>query len=323
MPLPKVIASSVIRSAHQGDSHGGVYLLDLESGMFEQVIDWNTVNIDWEGRGADRGLRGIAFHNGEVYICASDEIFVFDRLFKIVRSHKNPYLRHCHETFLYKDTLYLTSTGFDSVLAFDIPSARFTRGFCFRATPGPGGQPHVTAGVFDPGSGKGPTPGDTVHVNNVHVDGGMVFFSALRVPVLFTIRGGRAAPYATIPSGTHNARPYRWKDADHVLANCTELNAVCLLDRQGKVVRQFKIKMYAQGELLNTHLPADHARQGFGRGLCVLGDGLIAAGSSPSTISVYDLDAPADSPGVVKIVNLSLDIRNAVHGLEVWPFDRG
>lgn len=322
MQLPTVIASSVIRSAHQGDSHGGVYLIDLESGHFEQVIDWNTVNIDWEGRGADRGLRGIAFHNGEIYIAASDEVFVFDQSFKILRSHRNAYLRHCHETFLHNDTLYLTSTGFDSVLEFSIPAARFTRGFCFRAVPGTGGQSRVSGRVFDPGAPGGPEPGDTVHINNVHAEAGGVFFSALRLSVLFSLAAGKAVPYASVPPGTHNARPLCWRDADYVLANCTEMNAVCLLDRQGRVERRFPIKMYAEGELLNTHLPKDHARQGFGRGLCVLESGLIAAGSSPSTISVYDLNSGPETPGVVKTINLTLDIRNAVHGLEVWPFDR-
>ena len=58
------------------------------------------------------------------------------------------------------------------------------------------------------------------------------------------------------------------------------------------------------------------ARQGFGRGLCVVNDRLIAAGSSPSTISIYDVEGRQ----VVGSVNLSMDIRNAIHGLEVWPF---
>src|SRR5213080_1115066 len=78
--LPRVIATSVVRSAHQGESHGGVYLIDLNSGQYDQVIDWNDESINWEGRGGDRGLRGIAFHNNRVFLAASDEIFVFDPL---------------------------------------------------------------------------------------------------------------------------------------------------------------------------------------------------------------------------------------------------
>jgi hypothetical protein len=58
------------------------------------------------------------------------------------------------------------------------------------------------------------------------------------------------------------------------------------------------------------------ARQGFGRGLCAISDTLIAAGSSPSTIALYDLDKKKR----VKTVNISMDIRNSIHGLEVWPY---
>jgi len=43
---------------------------------------------------------------------------------------------------------------------------------------------------------------------------------------------------------------------------------------------------------------------------------LIAAGSSPSTIALYDLDQQK----MLRTVNISMDIRNAIHGLEVWPY---
>jgi hypothetical protein len=58
------------------------------------------------------------------------------------------------------------------------------------------------------------------------------------------------------------------------------------------------------------------ARQGFGRGLCLINERIVAAGSSPSTISLHDLE---DSKTLLS-VNISKDIRNAIHGLEVWPF---
>src|SRR5687767_779374 len=103
MQLPQVIASSVIRSAHQGQSHGGVYIVDLESEQWRQVIDWDDPAINWEGRGADRGLRGIALHQGEVYLAASDEIFVYGPGFKMARSFRNRYLKHCHEICIYND----------------------------------------------------------------------------------------------------------------------------------------------------------------------------------------------------------------------------
>ena len=88
--LPRMIATSVVRATNQGESHGGVYLVDLLGGSFEQVIDWNEASISWEGRGADRGLRGIAFHEDLVLLAASDEIFVYDTEFRLVGSHPQP-----------------------------------------------------------------------------------------------------------------------------------------------------------------------------------------------------------------------------------------
>ena len=63
-------------------------------------------------------------------------------------------------------------------------------------------------------------------------------------------------------------------------------------------------------------LAAIPALRGFARGLCVIDDTLVAAGSSPSTIAVHDLALARTRSAVT----LSHDIRNAIHGLEVWPF---
>ena len=67
--LPKLIATSVVRGSVQGESHGGIYTVDFDKKEAEQHVDWNTSDIDFEGRGADRGLRGICFHDEDIYIC--------------------------------------------------------------------------------------------------------------------------------------------------------------------------------------------------------------------------------------------------------------
>ena len=68
--IPPLIATSVVRGSEQGQSHGGIYIVDPASQTLQQMLDWNTVDIDWSGRGLDRGLRGIAFWGGEVYVAA-------------------------------------------------------------------------------------------------------------------------------------------------------------------------------------------------------------------------------------------------------------
>ena len=186
--LPKVIASSVIRSAHQGESHGGVYIIDLQMGEHLQVIDWNNNTISWEGRGMDRGLRGIAIYNKKIYMAASDEIFVYDTKFRLLESYKNRYLKHCHEIFISNDTLYLTSTGFDSILVFDLKTKSFSQGYCFRYI---SDQDRFISGSYNPTLDNGPLAGDTIHINNVHFMDERLFFACLHVQDLLYIQGDR------------------------------------------------------------------------------------------------------------------------------------
>jgi hypothetical protein len=83
--------------------------------------------------------------------------------------------------------------------------------------------------------------------------------------------------------------------------------------RDGRELESWPLPRYVEERLQHHGLPADHARQAFGRGLCIAPDGAIVVGSSPSTISVYRHGGPEP----VRSVNLTLDVRNAIHGLEV------
>ena len=99
-----------------------------------------------------------------------------------------------------------------------------------------------------------------------------------------------------LPPGTHNARPFR----DGVLFNDTEANALRYAGRgDGQEDRAMRVPTYDPEESLlhATWTQSGLARQGFARGLCVLSDALVAGGSSPSTITVYDL--PANEPRAV------------------------
>jgi len=115
-----------------------------------------------------------------------------------------------------------------------------------------------------------------------------------------------------LPEGVHNAQP--WQGG--ILFNDTKSDAVRHVSRDGQQ-SAFPIKTYAENDIEFAGVDDSKiARQGFGRGLCVIDDRLIAAGSSPSTITIYDIQ----SRQIVGSVNLSMDIRNAIHGLEVWPW---
>lgn len=352
--LPKVLATSVIRSSHTGEGHGGAYLVDLASGEHEQMMDWDDDSIDWQGRGAERGLRGIAFHAGRVLIAASDEVVVYSPSFERLCSIRNRYVSQIHEIFVDGDELYITSTPYDSVLVYDLNAERFTRGYCLR-------QRHLRTGglgqvrrqrlrvgreasgnslrervvrigrkanqklqprgrirdlrpwIFDPEGPNGPDKDDTSHINNVGVHQGVLHASGTRMKHLMQIDDRRVRSYAKLPTWTHNAQPYR----DGVIYCDTSVGGVTYADRDGKVRRHASVARFPEDQLEMAHLPSDIARPWFARGLIATDDGLAIVGSSPATISVIDIDAER----VVRYVNLSMDIRNAIHGLAIWPYD--
>lgn len=307
--LPKLIATSVVRGTRRGGSHGGVFVVDFGKQEVEHYFNWNTSEIDFEDRSGDRGLRGIAFSDQDILIAASDELFRYDRSFKIKTSSKNRYLDDCHEICQYEQTIFLTSAGFDSLLAFDLDTRKFVWGFHLLK------QYDQWAGyTFDPSSNMGPRPVNEYHINMAHVDSTGIYFSGSCTNALLHLDSNmKVSEVCSLPAGVHNARPYR----DGVLLNDTESDCVRYAGRDGKDLA-FKIVSYDEGELeFADDDDAGVLRQGFGRGLCPVGDRFLAGGSSPSTISLYDLETSQ----TVGSVNLTMDVRHAIHGLEPWPYD--
>ena len=308
--LPTIIATSVVRGSQQGESHGGIYLADFENQVANIMVDWDDSGIDFTGRGWDRGLRGIEFSGDEIFVAASDELFVYDQEFNIKRSYKNDFLRHAHEINKFENLLFVTSTGYDSLLVFDLNRDEFTRGIHLRK-----GINGWKSQLFDPMSKDGPEMANNLHLNNVRCSKKGLFVSGLRTGALIYMDSDlNAKEYCSLPEGTHNARPFK----QGVLFNDTKSDCVRAVSRDGNETN-FKVPTYDETELTHTNLDDSRiARQGFARGLCLVDQELIAVGSSPSTINLFNLEEKKK----VASVNLSMDIRNAIHGLEVWPYER-
>ncbi|MGD2006997.1 MAG: hypothetical protein PVJ95_01905 [Cellvibrionales bacterium] len=305
--LPRFLASSVVRGSEKGQSHGGLYLVDFESQQVEQKLDWNTGDIDFSGRGWDRGLRGIEFTEDQIWIAASDELFCYSPRFELIASYRNDYLRHCHEICRRDDLLFLTSTGFDSLLAFHLQRREFVWGL-YLSRDGQSwiGQP------FDPLTRGGPPFANSYHLNMVTVNQDGIYLSGLNTGALLSVASDfTVASYCSLPRGCHNAQPFQ----GGVLFNDTQADAVRFVPREGAPIAVAVPGFDPQSLEYQGVDDSQIARQGFGRGLCIIDKQHIAAGSSPSTISVIDLAVGKRVAGV----NLTLDIRNAIHGLECWP----
>lgn len=330
MSLPKVLTSIVVRAANKGDSHGAAYLIDLEKETFEQVLDYSNVHISWDGRGGDRGLRGIAFYQGHVYLASHNQVLVYNQEFRLVESLGNAYLGQIHEICIDQDSLWVTSTSYDSVLLFDLLSKTFTKGYCIRRLNMV--EPKNVIGqflrrlkrrfpildndlrvvAFDPNTSKGPSRYDDYHVNNVYAKDNQVFIAPGRGRCLLQLENDQLKKVCRIPSGTHNAQPYQ----EGVIFNDTSHKVVRYTNSREKDLELFPVVTFNENDLKTCDLPDKVAATSWARGLCFFNDKYLISGVSPAAISVYRFGQ--SSP--VKMVSLSKDIRLAVHGLEIWPY---
>lgn len=319
--LPKIICSSVIRSVQKGDSHGGIYIIDLETEEIKQVVDWNKTDIDWSGRGGDRGIRGIAFYNENIYVAIDDSIIVYDINFKTVDTIKNKYLKALHEINICGDSLYIASTFHDSIIEYDLKNKKFKKGYCFRRVKYKNKyydyinrlfkREKFDFFIYDPNSDDGPIKDDTCHINYVSIYKDKIYFCGTGITNIYEIDDDKVERFFSVPKGTHNAGPID----RGIIMNDTVSEKVVYYDTNEKSHQSFEIKKYSTEEMIETDIPNDHARQSFGRGLAVYNDYIIG-GSSPATISVYKFGEKKP----VKILNVSNNIRNAIHGLEIWPY---
>lgn len=300
--FPTVIATSVIRAAQQHETHGGVYRIDLETGRVENPIVWDD-RINFDGRGLERGLRGIAFHGDRILLASSRKLHVFDQRFREVESYSCEYLLALHEISVLGHRAYLTSTGYDSLIEFDLESEVFTRGLCLR---------DHRVQEFDPERGGQVKEGDTLHLNNVHCSDEACYFSGARGNTLFEWAGDQLEVFARIPLWSHNPRPH----GDGVLLNDTPRHQVLYQDRGGKELATFPVQRFAPEELLPAGLDDRVAVPGWARGICTTADGRIIGGSSPANVTVFE-----PGVGAVRNVTITRDVRTCIHGLEVWPFD--
>jgi len=305
--MAKLITTSVVRGCEPGESHGGVYVIDVEGQRSHQVMDLESIENARPGREWDRGLRGIAIDGETVYFVTSDTLLAFTPDFNLIGSWRNPYLNQAHEMSIYERSLYITSTGYDSILAFELDEKKF-----FWALHVDLDRFNYSASLYDPMGDEGPLLINKLQLNNVHTDDNGMYISGLNTGGMLHFNGEAINMSVTLPQGTRNAQPYR----DGVLFNDSEADAVRYASRTGEEDRALKAPTFGPAEVEKDIDDTQGTRQGFVRGLCLINDRIVAAGSSPSTISLHDLK---ESKTLLS-VNLSLDFRSAIHGLAVWPF---
>lgn len=265
-------------------------MLDLDKQSVRHKLDWTSETIDWHGAGGGRGLRGIACDKDRIYIAASNLLLAFSPDFKNIGSWHSPYLMHCHGIAIWERTLYLTSSAFDSVLGFDLDQHRFNWAMHVQSK-----HYQFKGSTYDPMSDDGPLAFNKLHINNVHCNEHGMYINGLRTGGMLHFNGTRINMAVELPSDSRDARPFR----DGVIFNDTAAGALRYTGRgEGEEDRAMTTGRFA-------------------RGLCVLSDRLVAGGSAPSTVNLYDLPENA----LLGSVQLTQDARSSIHTIAQWPFD--
>lgn len=337
LKLPTVICSTVLRNAKAGDNHGYLYLVDLENASIKKSYSFSDKNISWEGRGGDRGLRGIAFYKDNVLVAASKTILFFNKDLELVKELTNPFLSSCHEISVQNNLLYISSTNCGAVVVYDLEDKNFITSYFVQPSWFKIFRPLMKSfatyvrkfvqytywgwslfwkiRTFDPNSKNLDNRAlDVLHLNNVFIKSGKIYFSGTTLPHLFSFSENnlKTKQEYVIERQTHDPQIVE----DKLFFNATRNDRVVVQNLHNNKVKSFSVPKYDSAQLKNAHYDSHKAKQSFARGLTVFDGRYVIAGSSPATLSVYDIK----NKRVVKTVQLSNDVCEAVHGLEKWPF---
>ena len=306
MELPKIVCSSVIRASKRGDSHGGIYMVDLARSKYELLRDWDKPDIDWDGRGGDRGVRGMAFYNGHMLAAAGDEVFEFDRNMVVTRSWRSRWLKHTHEVALdeKRGLLYVIANIFDAILVLDINAGKWEGAFVLPKVP----KPEEKARWIDAYMGE-PAATDHLHLDSVVYDGGdRLYYGGQHIDALHWVdlKTTEIHTFQSNVPHSHNLQPYR----DGVIYNIAAAHRTVYVSAAGERIDEWETPLYAQGDMVARPEDEKIAVQGYTRGM-VLYDEYVIVGSSPATVNVF-------VPGrkePIHSVQLSKDVRNSICGM--------
>lgn len=308
--MPKLIATTVVHGARPGESHGGAFLIDLEKQAVFQTIDLNSEDIEWFGDEGGRGLRGIAFDGDRIYIAASDRLMVYGRGFDFIEAWQNTFLSNCHGIYIYQRKLYITSTGNDCILAFDLDEKKFDWAMQVKSE-----QFRFRPLVFDPDAPDGPLFINKLHLNTVRCGEGGMHISGLNTDGILHFNGEEINMSVELPAGALNARLFR----NGILFNDSHAGVLRYTgDDEGAEDRAMAVPFFTESD----HSTHDSSalrmlKRGYARGLCVLSANVVAGGCTPAGVSLYDLRRNSR----LMTVNFTRDVRVAVNCIRAWPWE--
>ncbi len=304
----KIICSTVVRAAKQGDMHGGLYVIDIDSGKVVHHAPYEMDFVNDNERGGERGLRGICVLPDRIIVSDSAGFIELDKnTYQIKRTHSDrDYFKSIHEICFSNGFLWVTSTAYDAVakldLDFNVLDFWEIKGNSLESSKELTGKVSI--------SSEEKTSDDNYHINSIFADNGKVLVAGLLTPLydIKTMEEVCAIPYLQahghkIHSFVHNFYKYE----DMTIANLTSFNALGI----SKNNIDFSIHKIPRSSHVTYHIDSI-AKNNWNRGLARK-DNILLIGSSPARILVYDLETDE----FIKEIKLEEDMKHAIHGLEI------
>jgi len=304
----KIICSTVVRAAKQGDMHGGLYVIDIDSGKVVHHAPYEMDFVNDNERGGERGLRGICVLPDRIIVSDSAGFIELDKnTYQIKRTHSDrDYFKSIHEICFSDGFLWVTSTAYDAVakldLDFNVLDFWEIKGNSLESSKELTGKVSI--------SSEEKTSDDNYHINSIFADNGKVLVAGLLTPLydIETMQEVCAIPYLQahghkIHSFVHNFYKYE----DMTIANLTSFNALGI----SKNNIDFSIHKIPRSSHVTYHIDSI-AKNNWNRGLARK-DNILLIGSSPARILVYDLETDE----FIKEIKLEEDMKHAIHGLEI------
>lgn len=306
----KIICSTVVRAAKQGDIHGGLYVIDIDLGEVIHYAPYERDFVNDNERGGERGLRGICVLPDRILVADSAGFIELDKnTYEIKRTFQDrEYFKSIHEIVFHDDHIWATSTAYDAIVKLDLD---FNIKNFWEIT----GERREDYSVLT--GKKEVTPetkseDDNYHINSIFVNDGRILFSGLVTPLydLETMTEVCQVPQfqdefsQQLKSFSHNF----YKFDEFTVSNLTSFGSLGILENDSDLFDLHKIPRTKKARFIVDEIASDN----WNRGLARCGEKLII-GSSPARILIFN----TTTKQFEQEIKLKEDIRHAVHGLEV------
>ena len=330
---PHAVRESLTSAAFQGRSRVFATTVLRESGHaltgYLLELDWRIgavrrslpIPVDtrhplWNGRGGNRGGRGLAVHDGVLYVATAMSVLMYDTELQFIGELASPYLCGLHELFAEPDGLWCTSTVHDLIVKIDYQGRMLDQWWgsespaLQRALRYEGRALNLDlkfpTGTFEAEYDRY-CQEERLHVNTVWRHDGELYVLACRKNALIRIR---PEPETIILEDPALGSPHNGilTPDGRVLINDTINQRLRIYDRQtGQCEKTIETIVRQEGR------SSQFVRVGWQRGLAHAEGSIYLVGTSPAAVFEVDID----SGRIGRLCVIDQDVRHCIHGLIV------